>query len=463
MKTKPKSIPISMLVLINVATILSIRNWPFLAEYGFSSFFFLIVAAASFFIPVSLVAAELASGWPQPGGIYVWVKEALGKRMAFLSVLLLWISNVVWYPTILSFLAVTLTYAINPTLAHNVWVNFFVTVGIFWSVLIANFFGVKFSGWLSSIAVVLGTLLPGLLLIAFGCLWFCSGQTCQITCSAKTLLPTLNHFDELAFLAGVLLSFAGMEMNAFHANNIDNPQKNFPRSIFFSLKVILLLTLLGTFSIGIVIPKEQISLVSATMETISFYFHHYGWDSWIPLIALLIGFGSFGGMSVWISGTNQGLLSALELAGVRSNLLKVNKNQAPVRILVLQGVIVSALCSLTFIMPTLSSSFWILTALASQFYIIVYILLFLSALLLRYKRADVYRAYRVPGGKIGLTSIAALGIVSCGFALAISFVPPGQLETGNLLFYEAFFAAGWLMLASLLFLIKQENKAPAMG
>ena len=80
--------------MINVATILSIRNWPVSAEYGLSSVVFLLLALLFFFIPAALVSAELATGWPQAGGVFVWVKEALGPRLGFLAIWLLWIENV---------------------------------------------------------------------------------------------------------------------------------------------------------------------------------------------------------------------------------------------------------------------------------------------------------------------------------------------------------------------------------
>ncbi len=442
---KRPSITVFTLTLINIATILSIRNWPCMAEYGFSSLFFLLVAAAVFFIPVSLVSAELASAWPEKGGIFVWVKEALGKRAAFFAVLLLWISNVVWYPTILSFFASTLAYAFNPALVNNAGYNFCVILATFWGVLLVNGRGIKISERLNSVAVILGTIVPGLLIILFGLSWFLSGNPCEITCNFQTFLPSLGRFEELVFLAGMLLGLAGMELNAVHAKDVENPRKNYPKAIFFSAIVILLFSVLGTFSIGVVIPKEKISLVSASLESLKIYLNHHGWGFALPAIALLVAFGAFGGMSVWISGTNQGLIAALEETGAYPALLAQSKKGAPVRMLVLQGAIVSCLSLTLLIMPTLSSSFWILTALASQFYTVVYILLFLSCILLRIRKSEVPRIYQVPGGKPGFFLINFLGLAGCLFTLAISFFPPSQIQTGSALFYGAFFLFGWAL------------------
>lgn len=166
-----------------------------------------------------------------------------------------------------------------------------------------------------------------------------------------------------------------------------------------------------------------------------------------------------GGMSAWIAGTNQGLLTALENErGGRSFFTKLNGKNIPSRILILQGVIVSVLALLFFIMPNLSSSFWILTAFATQLYILMYILMFIAAILLRYKAKNVHRAYRIPGKNWGMHTIASIGIASSIFAFAISFIPPGQIDTGNIVIYECIFALGWLSLALVFGMRNQEAK-----
>ena len=61
------------LAIMNVTAVVSLRGLPSEAEYGLSSIFYYIFAAIFFLIPVSIVAAELATGWPQKGGVFRWV------------------------------------------------------------------------------------------------------------------------------------------------------------------------------------------------------------------------------------------------------------------------------------------------------------------------------------------------------------------------------------------------------
>ncbi|MGB7097934.1 MAG: amino acid permease, partial [Xanthobacteraceae bacterium] len=75
-------ISVFTLAIMNIVAVVSLRGLPSEAEYGLSSIFYYLFAAVVFLIPVSLVAAELATGWPEKGGVFRWVGEAFGPRWA---------------------------------------------------------------------------------------------------------------------------------------------------------------------------------------------------------------------------------------------------------------------------------------------------------------------------------------------------------------------------------------------
>ena len=93
------------LAALTMAAVIGIRNLPQMAEYGWASIGFYGLTTVVFFIPVALVSAELATGWPQRGGIYIWVREAFGGRSGFLAIWMQWVSGIPWYPAVLAFLA----------------------------------------------------------------------------------------------------------------------------------------------------------------------------------------------------------------------------------------------------------------------------------------------------------------------------------------------------------------------
>ena len=56
---QPRVLGLFGLAMINIVAIASLRDLPQMASYGIGSIFFYLLAAVVFFIPVSLVAAEL--------------------------------------------------------------------------------------------------------------------------------------------------------------------------------------------------------------------------------------------------------------------------------------------------------------------------------------------------------------------------------------------------------------------
>src|SRR3990167_3696788 len=117
---------------------------------------------------ITVGSADLASGWPKQGGIYIWVREAFGKKAGFLAIWLQWIENVIWYPTILSFVAGTVGYWINPELANNAYFLWSVIVISFWGVTWINLCGMTASAWFSNICTIVGLLMPMSLIIILG-------------------------------------------------------------------------------------------------------------------------------------------------------------------------------------------------------------------------------------------------------------------------------------------------------
>lgn len=441
-----KSRPLTawMIALINVAAICSIKNFPMMAEYGLATIFFLILASLFFFIPVSLVSAELATGWPDRG-VYTWVKEGLSPSFGFLAIWLQWIENVIWYPTILSFIAATISYIFMPELAQNKIFVLSIVLATFWSATLINFLGMRISGWISAISVLFGTILPiGLILILAG-IWLSRGLPSQIIFQWKSLIPDLTSFNELVLLSGFVFSLTGLEMSAVHAKDVEHPKRDYPKAIFLSALLIVTLSALGSLTVATVVPLNELELTSGGMEAFRYLMEslHMAWA--VPVIAGVITIGALGMLSTWIVGPSRGLLATAQDGYLPPIMQKTNKHGMPVAIFILQAAIVTVLSFVFLYMPSISTSYWILLALSAELYFIMYILLFIAAIRLRIKKPDVERTYRVPGGKIGLWIVSSMGILSASFALGLSFLPPSQLETGNLFLYESILIGGTII------------------
>jgi putative glutamate/gamma-aminobutyrate antiporter len=458
MKPDNGKLGVFVLAMMNVAIIASLRALPMMAKEGFSLIFFFVAAAVIFLIPIALVSAELATGWSKRGGVYLWVKEAFGQRWGFLAIWLQWIQNVIWYPTVLSFAAATLAYLFNPALAGNKLYTLLVILGVYWGATFASFRGLKTAGWLSTFGVIGGTLVPGAVIIILGFLWMSGGKTPQISMTLKDIVPDMSSLRNIVFLAGVLLTYAGMEVSAVHAQEVENPQKNFPRAILLATLIILVIFILGSLSIAIVVPQANISLTAGLMEAFTDFFNAYHIREVIPLVALLITIGALGQVTAWIVGPSKGLFATAKEGNLPPFFQRVNSRGVPVNLLIIQGLIVTTLSMVFLLMPDVSSSYWILTALTAQLYLLMYNLLYAAAIKLRYSDPDVPRAYRVPGGNMGMWLVAGLGILGALFAIFIGFFPPAQLKAGNILFYELFLIIGISVMCTAPMIIYQMKK-----
>ncbi len=226
-----RTLNVFVLAMLSMAVVISLRNLPLTAEYGLASVFYYIVAAVCFMVPYALIAAELASGWPKAGGVYIWVRTALGERWGFFAIWMQWFHNMTWYPAMLAFIAAAIAYIFDPALASNKVYLLCVILGGFWGVTFLNFFGIKTSAWMSTICVIIGAVLPGLLLIAMGIWWVAQGRPLSMTVTTSDLLPDFE-ITSFVFLAGIFLALAGLEANANLAREVKDPQKKLPKSDF---------------------------------------------------------------------------------------------------------------------------------------------------------------------------------------------------------------------------------------
>ena len=152
-KTQASLSVFSLAMLITVS-IDSIRNLPAAALFGSSLIFFFVFAAVVFLVPAALISAQLSLTWPEEGGVYHWVHMAFGDKLAFLAIWLQWINTMVWYPTILSFLAGTATFLFDPSLAENKVYLITVILSVFWLLTLINLKGLKTSARFASFSAV---------------------------------------------------------------------------------------------------------------------------------------------------------------------------------------------------------------------------------------------------------------------------------------------------------------------
>ena len=454
MRTKKHALTIFGLTMLTVGSVDSLRNLPATALFGSQLIAFFLLAAIFFLFPTALVSAELSSGWPYQGGIYVWVKAAFGKKIGLLAIWLQWISNVIWYPTILTFVAGSLGYLIDPQLANNPYFLWGVIVVCFWGATIINVFGMHASVLLSNICVISGLLIPMLLLLGLGAFWAMGPHEFNVTFTTKSLLPHWQDRNLWVALTAIMLSFCGIEIATVHANDVEKPQHAFPRSLAYSALIIVSTLILGSLVIAIIIPQAEINLVAGIMQSFEVLCKTYHISWMMPLVALMLVMGGLGGVSNWIIAPTKGLLMAAKDGHLPSVFQRMNKHDAPVFMLFTQAIMVTVLSGLFFFMPSVNGSYWLLTVLASQLYMIMYFIMFLSAIKLRLHAPLQPRLFRIPGGFGVLLVVSLMGIFGVLLTLGVGFIPPSNINVGRTINYECILIFGLIALCLPPFIVR---------
>ncbi len=444
------------MVMINIIAVDSLRTLPISAKLGLSLISYYIIAAFAFFIPVALVAAELATAYPNTGGIYVWVREAFGRRAGFITIWLQWIYNVVWYPTMLAFIAATLSYLIAPHLANNKFYLLGTALSLFWLFTLLNCFGMKLSSIVSIIGATIGTILPMLVIIILAILWMFQGKPTAVN-YPSSWLPDFSSFGNMALFSAVLFGLIGMEMSAVHAEEVKNPQRDYPRALLYSTLVIISTLSLGSLAIVIVVPNDSLSVVSGLIDAYSVFFASYKMPWMTYVIAVLIILGGLSGVSAWIIGPTKGLLVSARDGSLPARFARVNRSGAPVTILIIQGIIFTVLSTIFIFLDSINEAYWILSDLSAQMALLVYIIMFAAAIKLRYSKPDHPRGYTIPGGNMVMCLVAGIGIFCCILAMIVGFIPPSQIPIGNVYLFEGFLIGGLILFVLIPWLLAKRH------
>nr|WP_256478790.1 APC family permease [Legionella sp. 27cVA30] len=445
------------LVMINVIAVDSLRTLPLTAKLGLSLVSYYLLAAFAFFIPVALVAAELATAYPETGGIYVWVREAFGRRAGFITIWLQWIYNVVWYPTILAFIAATFAYLFAPQLANHKLYLLATILSLFWLFTLLNCFGMKISSLISIVGASLGTLLPMIGITILGVIWIIQGRPMET--GSASWLPDFSSLGNLSLFSAVLFGLLGMEMSAVHAEEVKNPQRDYPRALFYSTILIFSTLVLGSLAIVIVVPNSKLSVVSGLIDAYAIFFNSYHVPWMTSVTAAFIIIGGLSGVSAWIIGPTKGLLVSARDGCIPPAFARINRYGAPVNILVIQGLIFTVLSSVFILLDSINAAYWILSDLSAQMALLVYVFMFSAAIKLRYKKPHQVGAYRIPGGNVVMWLVAGIGLLCCLTAIGIGFIPPTQIPIQNKWLFEAFLLGGLLLFVILPWLFAKKNDA----
>lgn len=431
------SVKLVSLAFVLVSAILSVGNWHIAAQYGIHSIFYLIFASLFFMVPVAFVSCELASSYSSFGGIFHWIKDAFGIKPAILSAWLMWVSNVVWYPTVFTFMTRCLLYYFEFSSVDSRLLTFVIMNVLFWSGNFINIYGYKFSSKVLSLSVLFSMVIPACLLIGFGVLKYYIGLDS----------PAFSHHDLSDFipkdqkgfilLTGLLLGFTGMEMAMSHYHAVDEPKKYFPKAIWLSTFFLIFISILGTLGISQAIPKENINLISDSLDAIYYYLKLFKLEKLMPWINTLISFGTWLGMSAYLAEPSKAFFQAVKFSGLSRGLAKSNEYSIPTTIMIIQGIFVTLISIPFALFPDSSDFYWLLTDIASQLYLVIYVMMFFAVIKVKVIK-KTFPINIIPFKEKGIVFLGTVGASLSLVCFVFGCLPPERTSHTYPLLYSSF-------------------------
>lgn len=360
----------SNIVIITLATVANARNISSSYAFGNSVFFYDIVVCFLFFLPASLIVGKFTSNCENDGGIYSWVTTGLGWRAGALAIWLQWLENVFYYPLsllfILSSIAEMFSYSMTP-LALCLGTNL-----IFWCLTYVNIRGIEYSSkWIEALTV-LGLFIPLFTLVMASLLaLYHSNETLNIV---SMDVPTLNLLTIKDPLLITLAGFLGVEINAAHASKVKNPSKTIPQAILTSSLLIMLCIVGGTWLMMAWLPNSFTHVGNAFAQSLTQAMQSMKLGHFSFIVIFLMLLGPLGGITAWIISPVQVLHQCIE------NVFPKHAHKTSMFVLlILQACLVTFISFLYFIFD-IEGLFTMMTDSMVALYLIMYILMFLSAL-----------------------------------------------------------------------------------
>lgn len=459
---KKKYLSMMGMAILTITTVLSLRGLSSQAEFGYTSIFWYILAAIIFLVPFSLVCAELASTYTHSGGLFRWCAEAFGPRWGWAAMYMEWMVVLIWFPAVLMFAAVSLAYIFWPEsfderLAANKIYTLCIVLGVFWAATLNTFRGIRSANVLSTLGGLFGTIIPGAILIILGIIYVCTGGHNFID-AHQPFWPDFEKYQTIVLAASIFLFYGGMEMQAVHVNNMKNPAKQFPQSVFVAVIVILVIFIAGTLAIGFVEPAKDINLLASLLVAYNSLWAHIGVPWLGNVMAVFITFGVLGQVSVIIAGPSTGILAVGKSGYLPKSLQKTNKHGIQVPLLWIQGIWVTILSLVLIILPSVESAYQILSQMSTIMYLIMCIVIYGAFVRLRRTEPNVRRGYKVPGGNFVKWLIGVVGVVGAVAATVLSFFPPSQINTGSPVVYIIILLVGCVVLLAVPFVVYDYRK-----
>lgn len=210
------------------------------------------VAGALITLCGALTMSEIGAAIPKTGGLYVYLKELFGRKWAFLFG---WVQVLVYLPGLAAALAVILATQATSFVPMDAGQQRMFAIGTLLFLMVLNIASTVFSTKFSAVFTV-AKLMP-IAAIIFAGLSMGTAHTFSPMIPAPQANVNIAAACGAALL-GVLFAFEGWVPVANLSGELKNPEKDFPKALFFGVMAITVAYLGVNLAVFNTLPFEQI-------------------------------------------------------------------------------------------------------------------------------------------------------------------------------------------------------------
>jgi amino acid transporter len=357
---------------------------------------YLLVLPFFWCIPVSLVSAELTTAMPVAGGFYRWTRAAFGDFWGFLAG---------WWNWSASFLlggvyAVLFTDYLGyyfPGITG--WKHYLVSIALIAVITWVNVRGIQMVGKVAT-ALEIFILVPVMTMILMGLLHWHRNPFVPLIPPHQ---PTFKIFG--VGLALGLWLYSGYEQLSTVAEEVEDPQRAYPRALAIVVPLSIAVYVLPTF-VGLASAGHWEQWRTGYFSNVAQMIGGAWLGTWMTLAAM-IGFAAL--LNSTVLTTTRMPFAMAEDGYLPSALTRRHPRYGTPWLAIVLSAVIYGLLAWQSLAQLISVYIWLRSATT--------VLTVLSAWKLRRTRPEMPRAFRIPGGQMGLLYVVAAPVVMAIVAL----------------------------------------------
>ncbi|MER6979610.1 APC family permease [Streptomyces carpinensis] len=394
---------------MGIAAVISFDTVGQIATGGGEAATWTAAIALLFLVPYALLFAETGAAFPQEGGPYVWVRLALGRPAAALTTLFYWVTNPVWLGGSLVFLAADTWDRFVFHLGSGTFADYAFKLLFVWAAILTAVVSLRRGKWITTAGAAVKVF--ALALFTGTAVLYGLRHGFQGLHDAH-FAPTTAGF--LALVPVLLFAYVGFEAPNAAGEEMHDPQRDVPAALGRSAAVAACCYLLPVLALLAVVPAHQVTGIGGFMEGARLVFGVYGpaAGTLLEVTAVMFVLALLTQGSAWMIVSDRMQAMAAADGGFFSRSLGAFHPRlgTPVRTNLLSGAVATVfmLAAMQLADGDAGAVFSVVLTVAVTTLLLSYLVIVPALVLLRLRRPDVNRPYRVPFGNPGFLVCAAL-------------------------------------------------------